>query len=124
MARVLLLEDEPALHRLYRRALERSGFEVTSAYTLAEARQALQQHTFDFFLVDLRLPDGNAVHLLTEFKDHLKAQGTEVIVLTAEARQRDEVTQLGFEYYFEKPISLQMLLQFLERLKAQRAEQT
>lgn len=116
MAKVLLLEDEPALHRLYRRALEQAGFEVTSAHTLAEARQHLDADRFDFFLVDLRLPDGNATTLLQEYRDRLHTQGTQVIVLTAEARQRDELEQLGYDYYFEKPVSLQMLVQFLSRL--------
>jgi len=120
MVKVLLLEDEPALHRLYRRALERANFEVTSAYTLAEARQHLDTDTFDFFLVDLRLPDGNATTLLKEYRDLLEDRGTQVIILTAEARQRDELEQLGYEDYFEKPVSLQMLVQFLSRLAASR----
>ncbi len=114
--RMLILEDEQRLAALYRRALAPLDLQVDLAHSLAEARAHLQQETYDLFLVDLRLPDGNAVDLLREWRATLRAAGTEVIVLTAEARQRDEVQALGFDYYFEKPVSLAMLAQFVQRL--------
>ncbi len=121
MARVLVLEDEAILHKLYKKVLEQNGFEVLSAHNLAEARQAIESQDFDFFIADLRLPDGNAATLLKDYQARLKDKGVQVIVLTAEARQRDELEALGYEYYFEKPVSLQMLVQFLQRLQASQA---
>ncbi len=114
--KVLLLEDEPALHTLYRRVLEMNGYEVHSARTLAEAHEALDRDRFDVFLADLRLPDGDASHLLLERREQLRQAGTQVVVLTAEARYRDMLEAAGYEFYFEKPISLNMLTAFLERL--------
>ncbi len=113
---ILVLEDEPMLNQLYTKALQRGGYEVTQAYTMAQARQILQERSFDFMLVDLRLPDGIATTLLRELRDQLQAQGTRVVVLTAEARYRDELQEMGYDNFFEKPISLKMLLQFLARL--------
>ncbi len=115
-ARILVLEDEHALNDLYSRVLRRSGFTVDQAYSLAEARAFLDQNTYDFFIVDIRLPDGTATTLLADYKAHLDAQGTEVIALTAEARYRQDLLNLGYEHYFEKPISLQMLSTFIQRL--------
>ncbi|NPA26235.1 MAG: response regulator [Chloroflexi bacterium] len=114
---ILVLEDEPLLNQLYTKALQRGGYDVTQAYTMAQARQKLAAQPFDFLLVDLRLPDGIATHLLREFRDRLREQGTHVVILTAEARYRDELQEMGFEHFFEKPISLDMLLRFLGRLK-------
>ncbi len=114
--RMLILEDEPRLADLYRRALARLEVDIDLVTTLAEARAALEQRRYAIFLVDLRLPDGNAADLLRAYREYLRRRGTEVIVLTAEARQRDEVQALGFDYYFEKPISLTMLAQFVQRL--------
>ncbi len=119
--RMLILEDEQRLAALYRRALAPLDLHIDMAHSLAEARALLQQGPYDLFLVDLRLPDGNAVELLQEWGPRLRAAGTEVIVLTAEARQRDEVQALGFDYYFEKPVSLAMLAQFVQRLLNARA---
>ncbi len=114
--RMLILEDEQRLAELYRRALARLAIPMDVAHSLAEARQFLQRQTYALFLVDLRLPDGNAADLLREWQARLRAQGTQVIILTAEARQRDEIEALGFDYYFEKPVSLAMLYQFVSRL--------
>ncbi len=115
-AKVLVLEDEPPLNDLYTRVLKRAGFAVEQAYSLAEARQKLDQQAYDFFIVDIRLPDGIATELLRDYRAHLNAQGTQVVVLTAEARYRLDLAEMGYEHYFEKPISLQMLSTFVQRL--------
>ncbi len=114
--KVLVLEDEAPLNDLYSRLLRRMQFEVDQAYTLAEAQERLDRQRYDFFIVDIRLPDGIATTLLQAYQQRLREQGTEVIILTAEARYRPELEALGFDYYFEKPISLQMLGTFLQRL--------
>ncbi len=115
-AKVLVLEDEAPLNDLYTRVLARAGFAVDQAYSLAEARAFLEQGPYDFFVVDIRLPDGIATELLREYRERLTAQGTQVVILTAEARYRMELAEMGYEHYFEKPISLQMLSTFLQRL--------
>ncbi|NPA31560.1 MAG: response regulator [Chloroflexi bacterium] len=115
-AKVLILEDEAPLNDLYARVLRRAGFTVEQAYSLAEARAHLDRERYDFFIVDIRLPDGVATELLRAYQAQLQEQGTEVIVLTAEARYRLELAEMGYEHYFEKPISLQMLSTFLQRL--------
>ena len=115
-ARVLVLEDEAPLNDLYSRVLRRAGFTVDQAYSLAEARDLLDRGRYDFFVVDIRLPDGVATDLLRAYRTRLNEQGTQVVVLTAEARYRPELTEMGYEHYFEKPISLQMLSTFLQRL--------
>ena len=115
-AKVLVLEDEAPLNDLYTRVLDRAGFAVDQAYSLAEAREHLERGRYDFFIVDIRLPDGVATDLLREYRERLREQGTQVVVLTAEARYRMELAEMGYEHYFEKPISLQMLSTFLQRL--------
>ncbi len=114
--RMLILEDERRLADLYQRALAPLALEMDVAHTLAQARALLEKTRYDLFLVDLRLPDGNGADLLREWRERLAEAGTQVIVLTAEARQRDEIQRLGFEFYFEKPVSLTMLAQFVQRL--------
>ena len=54
---LLLLEDEALLRRRIAAHLEKEGVEVTLAATLAEAREALRNVSFDFALLDVNLPD-------------------------------------------------------------------
>ena len=57
-ARILVVDDEPDLLTLYELALIREGHQVQTASTLAEARSALAEATFDVLITDMRLPDG------------------------------------------------------------------
>ncbi len=62
-ARVLLIEDERALTRVWCRTLRAAGFEVTAAATVAEA-EALALDSFQVVLLDLVLPDGDGEQVL------------------------------------------------------------
>jgi DNA-binding response OmpR family regulator len=55
-ARILIVDDEPALRRTLERALTSREFEVVSVADPDTAYQMLGESTFDLVLLDLRLP--------------------------------------------------------------------
>ena len=57
--RVLVLDDEPNIGGSLRLILEREGYSVTLARTIAEARSAAERA--DLLLLDVRLPDGSGI---------------------------------------------------------------
>ena len=57
--KILLVEDEAAIVLPLRKLLERQGWAVTAAATVAEALEAMEREIFDAALVDLGLPDGS-----------------------------------------------------------------
>ncbi len=115
--RALLLEDDPALHRLFRQTLQNLGLQVSSAYSLQEAEQVWQrQGPFDLLLVDMQLPDGTGLAFLRRHRDQVQREGVQVVILTAEPRFRYEAEDMGFEFYLEKPVSLVMLQRMVARL--------
>jgi PAS domain S-box-containing protein len=63
--RILLVEDNPGdanlVHHMLRSDPGRLRFEVTFATTLAEARKALAEKTFEAILLDLSLPDSQGL---------------------------------------------------------------
>src|SRR5690554_444810 len=59
--RVLVVEDEPVVRAVTRRALEKAGFPVVEAQTGAEARRALADDDFVVVLLDVTLPDESGV---------------------------------------------------------------
>ncbi|WP_035669854.1 response regulator [Bradyrhizobium liaoningense] len=76
---ILLVEDDaPTCWRL-QDALVKAGYEVRSAGTLAEARQALSVGAPR--VTDLRLPDGHGVELIRETRQRLP--DTEIMVISA-----------------------------------------
>ena len=62
--RVLLVDDQPELRRLFRRSLHRAGFVVVEAWNGRVALQLAQQVLFDVVISDVRMPDMSGIDLL------------------------------------------------------------
>ncbi len=69
-ARVLVVEDDPAVRRIVVRALRRSGHVVSEAGAIADALRLHRSNTrpFDLLITDVILPDGSGVSLLSEME--------------------------------------------------------
>ena len=52
--KILIMEDDPGLSRIYSKALKKSGFDVYLASTLEEARQLIERLIFNIFICDIR----------------------------------------------------------------------
>lgn len=117
---LLLLEDEPLLRKTFVRHLEKLGLEVTAVASLADARRALRDLSFDFALLDVNLPDGRSLALLTE---KALPQHTVPIIMTAEGGVSGavEAMRLGAADYLVKPFDLEELAPRFSR--ARRARQ-
>lgn len=108
MRQILLLEDDMALGQGICFALKNNDVSVTLCATLAQARQALEDRTFDLLVLDVNLPDGSGLELLQEVR---RSRLTPIILLTANDMETDIVTGLesGADDYITKPFSLAVL---------------
>jgi len=99
---VLLLEDDAPLRKRLAAHLRRAGAGVTEAATLGEARRLLRELAFEFALIDLNLPDGDALALLRE---GAFSENTGVVVMTAFGGVERAVAamRLGAGDYLAKP---------------------
>lgn len=104
-SRVLLVEDDADIAEILTLVLERAGFDVQAATTLADARARLAAaHVpFDAVVTDKNLPDGNGLTLLEE--ERMRGDGAEFIVITGYASLDSAITalRLGVYDYLEKP---------------------
>lgn len=107
-ANILVVDDEAAIRRLVRGALERSGFAVSEAATAAEALGIAGRPGCELVLVDLGLPDRDGLELVPL----LKAMDRAVIVLTAREGTSEKVAalDLGADDYVVKPFDTDELL--------------
>ena len=64
--RVLLVDDQPELRRLYRRNLSKLGHEVVEASNGLAAIELARQGRFDVVISDVRMPDLSGVELLRQ----------------------------------------------------------
>jgi len=94
-----VVDDEPHIGLLLRPHLERLGYAVSVARTLADARAAFGDRAapLDAMLLDLHLPDGSGLELLRELRARTATRAFPVIVLTAEGEDRvlEEAEGLG-----------------------------
>lgn len=104
--RILLIEDEKQLAKEIKAFLRDEGYIVDHSERHADASENIAINTYDFILLDLGLPDGDGMGLLTEIQ---KAQPHAVtIILTARTEVNDRVLGLekGADDYLAKPFSL------------------
>jgi len=114
--RLLVVEDEPELAALLRRALERGGFAVDLAPDLAQAEDHLALTRYDVVGLDLALPDGDGLALLRRLRG--RGSALPVLVLTARDGPEDRVVGLdaGADDYLVKPFHMPELLARLRAL--------
>lgn len=116
---MLLLEDEPLLRRRIGAYLGKQGIEVTNASTVAEAKEAMRNLDFDFALLDVNLPDGRSLTLLS---DRSIPASVVVVVMTAEGGVSEavEAMRAGAADYLVKPFDLDELAARLSRARRSR----
>ena len=69
MHQILIVEDDPALSQGIRLALGQEGRQFVQAGTIGQAERELAERTFDLLILDLNLPDGNGLDLLSRLRD-------------------------------------------------------
>lgn len=107
--RLLLVEDHPSLAEAVSAALRRAGFAVDHAANAEDARAFVADTDYDLLLLDLGLPDGDGLDLLTELR---RTKEWPTIVLTARDALSDRLAGLdgGADDYVVKPVEMPELV--------------
>ena len=107
--RVLVVDDEPQIHRFLAPALQLAGFEPQRAMTGAEGLRALATRAPDVVLLDLGLPDLDGREVLVRARAFY---GGPILVLSARDREAEKIEALdaGADDYVEKPFAVGELL--------------
>jgi len=117
---LLVVDDDRQFRESFGALLEREGFKVSGADTLASARAALQQSNFDAVLCDQELPDGDGTLVLKGLEPAVEAK---LIVITGHATVQHAVTAIkdGALDYLTKPVDPAKLTSTLAHLRRTRA---
>jgi len=102
---VLIIEDEQAIRRFLRSALEGDGLRVHEAETLQRGLLEAATRKPDLVILDLGLPDGDGIDFIRDFRQWSQVP---VIVLSARAEETDKITALdaGADDYLSKPFGI------------------
>jgi len=121
--RVLVIDDEPQIHRFLAPALEAAGYEPDRADTGRDGLAALARRPPDAAILDLGLPDMDGQQVLKTARVFYAGP---IIILSARDRELEKIEALdhGADDYVEKPFGVGELLARLRaaiRNKAGRA---
>ena len=121
-ARVLVVDDEPQIVRGLRVILQNAGYRVEEATTKKEALDAVSVHPPDAIVLDLVLPDGSGVDVLTDVR---RWSQVPVVVLSAVGEEDQKVRALdaGADDYVTKPFGTEELLARMRAVLRRRSEE-
>jgi two-component system KDP operon response regulator KdpE len=105
----IIVEDEPQIRRFVRLALEEEGWQVYEADTLRRGLIDAGTRKPDLIVLDLGLPDGDGVDLITEVREWSHVP---IIVLSARTQEAAKIRALdaGADDYLTKPFGVGELL--------------
>ena len=106
---VLLIDDELSIQFGFSAYLNKTGYQIQTAGTIAEAKLKLAQDCFDIILLDLSLPDGNGLDLITEIRQNYPAVALVVITGTGDVPLAVKAMQLGADNFLTKPVDMNEL---------------
>ncbi|CAN5403602.1 response regulator transcription factor [soil metagenome] len=107
--RVLVVDDEVAILRFLKPALEANNYEMISAGTVAEAVKRIAAETPDIVLLDLGLADGDGKDVIRRVREW---SDVPIIVLSAREREAEKIDSLdlGADDYVNKPFNVGELM--------------
>lgn len=112
MSHILIVDDEAEIRQSLSEILEEEGYQTTTAATVEEARTLLHDADYDVILLDIWLPDGDGLSILSEAQTLVQESRPEVIVISGHANIATAVkaTKLGAFDFLEKPLLLERTL--------------
>lgn len=114
--RLLIVEDNEELGQLLTKNLQNSGYDADVVSTLEEARIVLMTRHYAALVLDLGLPDGDALSLVRSLRNRRNA--VPILILTARDGIGDRVKGLraGADDYLVKPFASEELIARLQAL--------
>ena len=108
-ARVLIVDDEPAIRRFLRVSLSAHGYVVFEADSGQVALSAVVANRPDLIILDLGLPDLDGIEVTRLLREWTHIP---IVILSVRGQEADKVTALdaGADDYLTKPFSTGELL--------------
>jgi two-component system alkaline phosphatase synthesis response regulator PhoP len=115
--KITIIEDDEEIARIETLALEKEGYEVTRYGDAHSFWLEFSSHRPDLILLDLMLPDGSGLDLLSKLRSSNANDDIDVLIVSAKGQLSDKVKglDLGADDYLEKPFSV---LELSSRVKA------
>jgi len=118
--RVLLVDDDPSMRKIFSRHLEVAGFSVTNAADGEEALVAARRQPPELIILDVMLPKLNGYEVCQQLKQDPATKEIPVIMFTAKGYPEERLTgfMFGANAYLSKTCQAKELLDQVKQLLA------
>jgi len=111
--RILVVDDDLNIQRLYKEELEEEGYDVTIAATGKEAMEIFEKGNFDIVTLDILMPDIDGISLLRKMKEQ---RSNIPIIMSTAYDYRDDFAVWASEAYIVKSSDLGELKKTIKKL--------
>jgi len=120
MRKILIVDDEPLMHVLYKKHLEREGFELLTARDGIEAANIVAETRPDLIVMDMLLPGLDGMSVICELRQTEAIRDVPIIVMTANVTHYETMTKQakirGADAFLTKPLSPAKLVAEVQRV--------
>lgn len=104
MAKILIVEDDPYVQRMYQRMFSRKDYEITIAADGKQGIKLANEINPDLILLDIMLPGINGLDVLAELKSDPATKHIHVLMLTnlGDEGSMEKAKNLGADSYMVK----------------------
>ncbi len=108
-ARILIVDDDPALRKLLKRYLGEQGFAVAAVNDGTAMDHYLGEHAADLIILDLMLPGEDGLSIAKRVRN---SRDTPILMLSARGEDIDRIVglEVGADDYLAKPFNPRELL--------------
>lgn len=123
VARILIVEDEPAIQQLIAIAIAQAGYKPVCVDNAESAMASVNAALPDLVLLDWMLPQMSGIDFARHLRRHARTQKLPIIMLTARADESDKVSglEVGADDYVTKPFSPRELVARIKAVLRRRA---
>lgn len=102
--KILIIDDDPALRKLYEQRLHAAGYDIITASNGNEGVEQALTHQPNLVLLDLMMPAKGGLGVLEILKTMPQTKDIPVIVMTAYPADnyREKSTRIGVAHFFSK----------------------
>ncbi|MDP3963170.1 MAG: response regulator [bacterium] len=117
--KILLIDDDPLIVRMYERKLTQEGFAVSLAANGDEGLHLLEKEAPDLILLDVLMPKMNGWEALKKIKENPKTKDIPVITLTSLGDRPEDIQRFKDygvkEYLVKSQVELKELVEIIKK---------
>jgi DNA-binding response OmpR family regulator len=115
---ILIVDDDPQVHKLISKMLPLENYTVRSAYSATEALESVDRVAPDLIILDIMMPKVSGIEVCNRIKDDPKTKNIMILILSAKDAQTDRIEGLkhGADEYISKPFHMKHLIRKIEHM--------